>query len=62
MSTFQKDVDAIADAARETGAVMPVLATVQQVLRLGAAMGLADADFDAFIDIVRPGNGRRRTG
>lgn len=62
MSTFQKEVDAIADAARETGAVMPVLATVQQVLRLGAAMGLADADFDAFIDIVRPGNGRRRTG
>lgn len=62
MSTFQKDVDAIADAARETGAVMPVLSTVQQVLRLGAAMGLADADFDAFIDIVRPGNGRRRTG
>jgi len=38
--------------------VMPVSATVQQVLRLGAAMGLANADFAAFIDIVRPGNGR----
>lgn len=62
MSTFQKDVDAIADAARETGAVMPVSATVQQVLRLGAAMGLADADFAAFIDIVRPGNPRQRAG
>ncbi|RQS63056.1 NAD(P)-dependent oxidoreductase [Burkholderia sp. Bp8963] len=60
LSTFQKDVDAIADAARETGAVMPVSATVQQVLRLGAAQGLADADFAAFIDIVRPGNGRRQ--
>lgn len=59
LSTFQKDVDTIADAARDTGAVMPVSATVQQVLRLGAAMGLADADFAAFIDIVRPGNGRR---
>ncbi|MDY7803007.1 NAD(P)-dependent oxidoreductase [Burkholderia stagnalis] len=58
LSTFQKDVDTIADAARDTGAVMPVSATVQQVLRLGAAMGLADADFAAFIDIVRPGNGR----
>ncbi|CAN0621650.1 3-hydroxyisobutyrate dehydrogenase [Burkholderia multivorans] len=58
LGTFQKDVDAIADAARETGAVMPVSATVQQVLRLGAAMGLANADFAAFIDIVRPGNGR----
>ncbi|RQY39080.1 NAD(P)-dependent oxidoreductase [Burkholderia stagnalis] len=58
LSTFQKDVDTIADAARDTGAVMPVSATVQQVLRLGAAMGLADADFAAFIDIVRPGNRR----
>ncbi|EDT39346.1 6-phosphogluconate dehydrogenase NAD-binding [Burkholderia ambifaria MEX-5] len=58
LSTFQKDVDAIADAARDTGAVMPVSATVQQVLRLGAAQGLAGADFAAFIDIVRPGNGR----
>ncbi|CAN0621673.1 2-hydroxy-3-oxopropionate reductase [Burkholderia multivorans] len=58
LGTFQKDVDAIADAARETGAVMPVSATVQQVLRLGAAMGLANADFAAFIDIVRPGTGR----
>ncbi|OMG73774.1 NAD(P)-dependent oxidoreductase [Burkholderia ubonensis] len=61
LGTFQKDVDTIADAARDTGAVMPVSATVQQVLRLGAAMGLADADFAAFIDIVRPGNGRRET-
>lgn len=59
LGTFQKDVDTIADAARDTGAVMPVSATVQQVLRLGAAMGLADADFAAFIDIVRPGNGRQ---
>ncbi|WP_041861635.1 NAD(P)-dependent oxidoreductase [Burkholderia humptydooensis] len=54
LRTFQKDVDAIADAARDTGAVMPVAAAVQQVLRLGAAMGLAQADFAAFIDIVRP--------
>ncbi|AOI42111.1 2-hydroxy-3-oxopropionate reductase [Burkholderia oklahomensis EO147] len=54
LKTFQKDVDAIADAARDAGAVMPVAATVQQVLRLGAAMGLAHADFAAFIDIVRP--------
>ncbi|OXH81668.1 2-hydroxy-3-oxopropionate reductase, partial [Burkholderia multivorans] len=49
LGTFQKDVDAIADAARDTGAVMPVSATVQQVLRLGAAQGLASADFAAFI-------------
>jgi 2-hydroxy-3-oxopropionate reductase len=52
--TFQKDIDAVADAARETGAVMPVAGTVQQVLRLGAAMGLAQADFAAIIDVIRP--------
>jgi 2-hydroxy-3-oxopropionate reductase len=54
LSTFQKDVDAIADAARETGAVMPVAGAVQQVLRLGAALGLRDADFAALARIVRP--------
>lgn len=55
LKTFQKDVDAIAEVARETGAVMPVSGTVQQVLRLGAAMGMSGADLSAFIDIVRPG-------
>jgi 2-hydroxy-3-oxopropionate reductase len=54
LKTFQKDVDTVADAAREVGAVMPVAGVVQQVLRLGAAMGLADRDFAAFIDVVRP--------
>jgi 3-hydroxyisobutyrate dehydrogenase-like beta-hydroxyacid dehydrogenase len=54
LNTFQKDIDAIADAAKQTGAVMPVAGTVQQMLRLGAAMGLAEADLAAFIDIVRP--------
>lgn len=51
--TFQKDVEALADAAREVGAVMPVASAVQQVLRLGVAMGLANADLAAFIDVVR---------
>ncbi|WP_116140308.1 NAD(P)-dependent oxidoreductase [Trinickia diaoshuihuensis] len=54
LRTFQKDIDTVADAARSTGAVVPVVGTVQQLLRLGAAMGLADADLAAFIDIVRP--------
>ena len=54
LKTFQKDIDTGADAARATGAVMPVVSAVQQVLRLGAAMGLAQADLAAFIDIVRP--------
>ncbi len=55
LSTFRKDAETIADAAREVGAAMPVAGAVQQLLRLGSAMGLADADFSAFIDIVRPG-------
>ncbi len=55
LSTFRKDAEAIADAARDAGAAMPVAGAVQQLLRLGTAMGLADADFSAFIDIVRPG-------
>ncbi|WP_414451713.1 NAD(P)-dependent oxidoreductase [Burkholderia sp. 22PA0099] len=54
LSTFRKDAEAVADAAREVGAAMPVAGAVQQVLRLGSAMGLAGADFSAFIDIVRP--------
>ncbi|MGF6842336.1 2-hydroxy-3-oxopropionate reductase [Paraburkholderia youngii] len=53
LRTFQKDVDTVAAAAYETGTPMPVASTVQQLLRLGAAMGLADADFSAFIDILQ---------
>ncbi|MEX3896287.1 NAD(P)-dependent oxidoreductase [Paraburkholderia sp. BR10954] len=53
LRTFQKDVDTVAAAAYETGTPMPVASTVQQLLRLGATMGLADADFSAFIDILQ---------
>jgi len=52
--TFQKDIDTVAETAREAGAVMPVAGTVQQVLRLGAALGLSNADLSAFVDIVLP--------
>ncbi len=58
LRTLQKDVDTIAAAAYETGTPMPVAGTVQQVLRLAAAMGLADADFAAFIDVLRPSSSR----
>lgn len=54
LKTFQKDIDTVGEAAQATGAVMPVVGAVQQVLRLGAAMGLGQADLAAFIDIVRP--------
>ena len=60
LKTFQKDIDTVADAARDTGAAIPVVGAVQQMLRLGAAMGLADADLAAFIDIVRPQAGMHR--
>jgi 3-hydroxyisobutyrate dehydrogenase-like beta-hydroxyacid dehydrogenase len=53
LSTFAKDVDTIAQAAYETGTPMPVAGTVQQLLRLAAAMGLADADFSGFIDVLQ---------
>ncbi|HEX3382828.1 MAG TPA: NAD(P)-dependent oxidoreductase [Paraburkholderia sp.] len=57
LRTFQKDVDTVAATAYETGTPMPVSSTVQQLLRLGAAMGLADADFSAFVDILQTPRG-----
>jgi 2-hydroxy-3-oxopropionate reductase len=53
LKTFQKDVDTIAAAAAQTGTPMPVAGTVQQLLRLAAAMGLAQADFSGFIDVLQ---------
>ncbi|MET5020553.1 NAD(P)-dependent oxidoreductase, partial [Burkholderia pseudomallei] len=35
-------------------AVMPFASWVQEVLRLGAGLGLAQADFGGLIDFVRP--------
>ncbi|MBV8260442.1 MAG: NAD(P)-dependent oxidoreductase [Paraburkholderia sp.] len=53
LKTFQKDVDTVAAAAALTGTPMPVSGTVQQLLRLAAAMGLAQADFSGFIDVLQ---------
>lgn len=53
LKTFQKDVDTVAAAAAQTGTPMPVSGTVQQLLRLAAAMGLAQADFSGFIDVLQ---------
>ncbi|MFP3569423.1 NAD(P)-dependent oxidoreductase [Paraburkholderia sp. SIMBA_030] len=55
--TFQKDIDTVAATAYETGTPMPVASTVQQLLRLGAAMGLAEADLSAFIDVLQTPRG-----
>lgn len=54
LNTFQKDVETVAATAAETGTPMPVAGTVQQLLRLAVAAGLADADFTAFIDVLQP--------
>lgn len=62
LKTFQKDIDTVADAARLAGAAMPVVGVVQQLLRLGLTMGLAEADLAAFIDIVRPRTGIAKRG
>jgi 2-hydroxy-3-oxopropionate reductase len=58
--TFQKDLDTVAATAYETGTPMPVSSTVQQLLRLGAAMGLAQADLSAFIDVLQTPRGGGR--
>jgi 2-hydroxy-3-oxopropionate reductase len=55
--TFQKDIDTVAATAYETGTPMPVASTVQQLLRLGAAMGLGEADLSAFIDVLQTPRG-----
>jgi 2-hydroxy-3-oxopropionate reductase len=57
LRTFQKDIDTVAATAYETGTPMPVSSTVQQLLRLGAAMGLAEADLSAFIDVLQTPRG-----
>ncbi|QGZ61403.1 NAD(P)-dependent oxidoreductase [Paraburkholderia acidisoli] len=57
LRTFQKDVETIAAAAAQTGTPMPVSGAVQQILRLGAAMGLADADFSGFVEILQTPRG-----
>ncbi|PRX95866.1 NAD(P)-dependent oxidoreductase [Paraburkholderia sp. BL25I1N1] len=55
--TLQKDIDTVAATAYETGTPMPVSSTVQQLLRLGAAMGLGEADLSAFIDVLQTPRG-----
>ncbi len=57
LKTFQKDVDTVAAAAQQTGTPMPVSGTVQQILRLGAAMGLDQADLSGFVDVLQTPRG-----
>lgn len=58
LSTMLKDIDTVMANAQKSGAPMPVTASVQQVLRMAAAMGLAEAEISAVISVVQP---ERRT-
>jgi 2-hydroxy-3-oxopropionate reductase len=54
LSTMLKDVDTVLATAQQSGAPMPVTAGVQQMLRLAAAMGLAEAELSAIVSVVLP--------
>lgn len=54
LQTMLKDVDNVLAAARESGAPMPVTASVQQVLRIAEAMGLGTAELSAVVSVVLP--------
>jgi 2-hydroxy-3-oxopropionate reductase len=54
LSTMLKDIDTVMANAQKSGAPMPVTATVQQMLRVAAAMGLGEAELSAVISVVQP--------
>jgi 2-hydroxy-3-oxopropionate reductase len=54
LSTMLKDIDTVMANAQKSGAPMPVTASVQQMLRIAAAMGLAEAELSAVISVVLP--------
>ncbi|MCZ4314605.1 NAD(P)-dependent oxidoreductase [Comamonadaceae bacterium G21597-S1] len=54
VSTMLKDIDTVMANAQKSGAPMPVTASVQQMLRVAAAMGLAEAELSAIVSVVLP--------
>lgn len=54
LSTMLKDVDTVIANAQRSGAPMPVTASVQQVMRMASAMGLAEAELSAVVSVVMP--------
>ena len=54
LSTMLKDVDTVLAAAQNSGAPMPVIASVQQMLRIASAMGLGQAELSAIVSVVLP--------
>lgn len=66
ISTMLKDVDTVIATAKQSGAPMPVTATVQQLLRMVSAMGLGEAELSALVTLAlpdrRPGFERQVSG
>lgn len=54
LSTMLKDVDTVMQTAQTSGAPMPVMACVQQLLRTAEAQGLGEAELSALISVVLP--------
>src|SRR5690606_9676204 len=54
LSTMPKDVGTVIANARQSGAPMPVTASVQQMLRLADALGLAQAELSSVVSVVLP--------
>ncbi len=54
LSTMLKDMDTLIANAQQSGAPMPVAASVQQMLRVASAMGLGQAEVSAVISVVLP--------
>ena len=54
LSTMLKDIDTLIANAQQSGAPMPVAASVQQMLRVASAMGLGQAEVSALVSVVLP--------
>lgn len=54
LKTMLKDVDSVGSTAQISGVPMPVTAAVQNLLRLAAAQGLADAELSSVVAMSWP--------
>lgn len=54
LASMLKDVDTVIATAQHSGAPMPVMASVQQMLRGASAQGLGEAELSAIVSMVLP--------
>ena len=54
LSTMLKDVDNVLAVAKASNTPMPVVASVQQTMRLASAQGLGEAELSAMISVILP--------